>query len=155
MGPLVLGGQGIKQSLGGLIEVDDLKELAAHAAGALLQSLLLLAAVFLELQEMLTVLGLFAGLRVEVQADVDAEAAPARLGDLEGRIVAGAQGVLVRVEDLELDLVEPGGQSRVAVGLAHVDGPALGVVVGDALGAVGVAQRWEGPGLGADDWQSE
>lgn len=151
MGPLVLCGQGVEEGLGGLVEVHHLEELAAHAAGALLQGLLLFGAVLFELQKVLAVLGLLARDGGKVQADVDAEAAPARLGDLKGRVVAGAQGVLVRVEDFELDLVEPGGEGGVAVGLAHVDGPALGVVVGDALGAVGVAERWQGPGLGADD----
>lgn len=155
MSPLVLGGQGIEQGLCGLIEVDDLQKLASHAASALLMCLLLLGTVLLKLQEVLAVLGLLAGRGVEVQADVDAESTPAGLGDLEGWVIAGAQGVLVRVEDLELDLVEPGGQSWVALGLAHVDSPALGMVVGDALGAVRVAQWGQGPGLRANDWRDQ
>lgn len=102
---------------------------------------------------MLAVLRLLSADGLEVQSYVDGEAAPAGLGDLERRVVACAEGVFVRVEDLELNLVEPGGEGGVAVGLADVDGPALGVVFGDAFGAVGMPYGREGPGFGADDWR--
>lgn len=100
---------------------------------------------------MLPVLRLLVASSCEVQPHVDGEAAPSRLGDLKGRALTCPQRVLVCVEDFELDFGEPGGEGGVAGGLAHVDGPALGVVFGDAFGAIGVARRGQVPCFGADD----
>jgi hypothetical protein len=100
---------------------------------------------------MLPVLRLLATDRLEMQPHIYREAAPSCFRDLERRIFACSEWILVRVEDFELDFVEPGCKGGVAFGLADVDGPALGVVVGDAFWARGVAERWEVEGLGSYD----
>ena len=65
MVPLVFGGEGVEERLGWFIELDDLEELAAHAAGTLLLCLHILVAVLLQ-QEVLAVLRLLAGHGLEV-----------------------------------------------------------------------------------------
>jgi hypothetical protein len=86
---LVFGGEGFVEGFGGLVELDDFEELGADAAGCGLLRLLGFGAVGLELEEVLAVLGFFARERLEVQADVDGEAAPAGFGDFEGGGFAG------------------------------------------------------------------
>lgn len=86
-----------------------------------------------------------------MESDVNAETSPSCLGDLERWTLAGSKRVLVCVEDLELNFIEPSCECRIALRLSHVDSPTFGMVFRDAFGTVGMAHGWELPGFRAND----